>query len=768
MSKIVESVVNFGKSAQCNEFVRKCDAKWLYENIAEYPVRESDDVNYNPQKIVVDYLKEILKSKNGIIKRTYYNNDGYGRMYLKGGQNGFQNIMREYRAFLCYRNYYDLDLVNAQPSILLSVCENLKIDCYYLNKYVCFRKDLFDEIMADNKKLTKDQLKVIFISIMNGAKTGGVDKLNLSEKTTKFVKKFSKEMEDIRNVLLSREENKIFVAQAEIKKNTNIDGTAMAYYLQNQENIIIQYAKKYLTKKGYDIGALIFDGLMVRNNVPLSSSVINDLNKYILKSTNIKIEFIIKPFEVPHMPNEAELTYKDEIIVDNDEEASKIILNDMNNEIVKSENNYFYRKFPNTNIYEEDKSQGNRCTKDKLFSIISKYDIKISTANGIKDYSKNTMGCKKIVDMTFTNLPNDTDFTKKLFDLNLNKLCFLNGYYNIIDNKFYMYDNKCYTLKYVDKNYIENVDQQYINILNDKILIPILGDEYNSILRYFSRCIFGTMDKKWAVGLGARNTGKSQLTKLFELTFNNYVKVFNAENLMCMRVGGGDVAKKLSWLSPFQYCRLYLSNEMKTEDDNDKKLTLDCNQIKSISSGGDTKEIRQNYENERTIQLQGNMFLFMNELAKLSSKDATETLHQFNFNTIFVDEISEQQKKINEADTGFKYMLKDDKIKDLLNDLNIQNAFIKLLINNFGEHIKPTEDNNFDNNDDDENDKLENLFVFTLNKDDKLSCKDIKEVLKNNDIIVSASKLKIYLNKNGCENFKSGPVKGYKCLKVKL
>ena len=304
-------------------------------------------------------------------------------------------------------------------------------------------------------------------------------------------------------------------------------------------------------------------------------------------------------------------------------------------------------------------------------------------------------------------------------------------------------------------------------MLNDKILNPIMGNDKDQMLRYFSRAMFGTMDKKWAVGLGARNTGKSQITKLFELTFGNYIKVFNAENLMCMKVGGGDIAKKLSWLSPFQYCRLYLSNEMKTEDDNDKKLVLDCNQIKSISSGGDTKEIRQNYENERTIQLQGVMCLFMNELAKLSSKDATETLHQFNFKTIFVDEIKEQQKKINESDMGCKFMLKDEKLKDLLNDENIQQAFIKIIIDNYGEHIKPENDNDFDNNNDNEIDKLDDLFIFTLDKKDIVDTKIIKNLLKNNGITISPSKLKIYFNKNGADDYKNNSLRGYKGLKIK-
>ena len=40
-------------------------------------------------------------------------------MFLKKGQNGFQNMKREFRSILASNDYYDLDIKNCQPTILL-------------------------------------------------------------------------------------------------------------------------------------------------------------------------------------------------------------------------------------------------------------------------------------------------------------------------------------------------------------------------------------------------------------------------------------------------------------------------------------------------------------------------------------------------------------------------------------------------------------------------------------------------------------------------
>ena len=627
---------NFGNTAECLEFVRKERANWLLKNIDKYPARKFNDPNYDGKKICIELLKEVMKSKNGVVKRKYFNNAGLGRMYLKEGQVGFQKLMREYRAFLCYLDYYDLDIVNAQPTILLNVLYKEDYEVKYLDLYINKRDEMVKKIQELNPNLEKDSVKDIFkmkfISLINGSTYEEIKELKLDDTTEQFIKKFNKEMIEVRNYIFSKKENEIFITEAQVKKDTNIEGTAMAYFLQNHENIIIQLAKIFLKKKGYEISALVFDGLMIRNNIPLNQKMIKELNKYIYEHTKINIEFIIKDWCKVYEPPAEELILTEEIIVESDAEAKEIIMNKFNNLVVKCDGSFYIKKYPNCNIYYQDKSKNHTDTKTIIFSFVGSFDIKITSGKGYREYTKNTAGCESITTYLFKNLSNTEGFSDLLFESNLYKLCFLNGYYDIKTNLFKEYDQQTYTTKYINKNYTSNVNILAYDELNEKVINPILGydEEYKKyFFRWFSRALFGCMDKKWAVGLGNRNTGKSVLTKLFELSFDNYVEIFNSESLMSTKVGAGDVYKKLSWIVPLKNARLYLSNEMRTIDDTGKGLILDGNVIKSISSGIDTTGARQNYENESKFQIQGNMCLFMNDLCKVDPIDTKENLYQF-------------------------------------------------------------------------------------------------------------------------------------------
>ncbi len=747
---------NFGNTSECLEFVRKERANWLLKNIDTYPARKFNDPNYDGKKICIELLKEVMKSKNGIVKRKYFNNAGLGRMYLKEGQVGFQKLMREYRAFLCYLDYYDLDIVNAQPSILLSILLNEDHECKYLDLYINKRDDMVKKIQELNPNLEKDYVKDIFkmkfISLINGSTYEELKEIKLDEQTEQFIKKFNKEMIEIRNYIFSKEENQIFITEAKVKKETNIEGTAMAYFLQNQENVIIQLARIYLRKKGYDISALIFDGLMIRNNVPLNQKMLKDLNKYIYEHTKLKINFIIKEWSKVYEPNPEELNLVEEIIVESDTEAKEIIMNKFNGLIVKCDGNLYIKKYPHCNIYYQDKSPHHRDTKNLIFTFVNSFDIKIVSGKGYREYTKTTTGCELISTNIYKTLPNTEGFTDLLFESNLYKLCFLNGYYDIKSNSFKDYDQQTFTTKYINKYYTNSITLNIYDELMSKILNPILGsdtDYKKYFLRWFSRALFGCMDKKWAVGLGNRNTGKSILTKLFELSFDNYVEIFNSESLMATKVGAGDVYKKLSWIVPLKNARLYLSNEMRTIDDTGKGLILDGNVIKSISSGIDTAGARQNYENESKFQIQGNMCLFMNDLCKVDPIDTKENLYQFGFNNIFVKELTEEHLRINKDGDGAKYHLADDTVKELIKNPDIQMAFINLIINNYGENIKNIIDEDFNDDNNNPNEQILDYIEITLNKKDRVPVKDINNLLSENQIKISKSQLILFLTKKG-------------------
>ena len=84
------------------------------------------------------WLPSVLKKK-GNMKTSYkYSTKmiNCGRSYVKGF--GIQSLKKDIRGFLCSDNYFDYDMVNAHPTILLHIAKKYFPDshCTYLQKYV--------------------------------------------------------------------------------------------------------------------------------------------------------------------------------------------------------------------------------------------------------------------------------------------------------------------------------------------------------------------------------------------------------------------------------------------------------------------------------------------------------------------------------------------------------------------------------------------------------------------------------------------------------
>jgi hypothetical protein len=152
-------------------------------------------------EICKSYCKDILKSSQGLVKRVYYNREGLGRMYLKKGTNGFQTLMREYRAFLCKKDYYDIDMVNAHATILYNACLKKEIECDNLKKFVTERDLIFASLLDFDKALEKQTIKDFFISRF----FGGVGDLK------KTFKKISEKNEFSFDYLIQCDDNQVLI-----------------------------------------------------------------------------------------------------------------------------------------------------------------------------------------------------------------------------------------------------------------------------------------------------------------------------------------------------------------------------------------------------------------------------------------------------------------------------------------------------------------------------------------------------------------------------
>ena len=98
------------------------------------------------------------------VEYTYGKNHTKGRMYALN--YGIQKINREIRGCLLDNLYYDLDMINCHPTLLLNICNELNIERTHLINYVKNRDKILSEF-SERDKIPKSQCKMLFLKALN-------------------------------------------------------------------------------------------------------------------------------------------------------------------------------------------------------------------------------------------------------------------------------------------------------------------------------------------------------------------------------------------------------------------------------------------------------------------------------------------------------------------------------------------------------------------------------------------------------------------------
>ena len=91
---------------------------WMLRSIEQNKIklRPSTDPNYDPFQITANYCKKNNCFKDGNVKITYTQKRPFGGRFCTQGPS-LQNIPHEVRNTFCRDTYYDIDIVNSQPTI---------------------------------------------------------------------------------------------------------------------------------------------------------------------------------------------------------------------------------------------------------------------------------------------------------------------------------------------------------------------------------------------------------------------------------------------------------------------------------------------------------------------------------------------------------------------------------------------------------------------------------------------------------------------------
>ena len=245
------------------------------------------------------YYKASKERKyNNILKVKYFqNNNGlFGRYQAVNGLSA-QGMIREVRHTIFNDFYIDLDINNCHPVITKWLCDNLNIECQYLNEYVYNREKQIQDLIKLNPECNREYFKNAFLRVSYGC-TDSTFK-NLIKMKSEFIIKFRNEILYLQKEISERLYKFLDIntkIRIEKNKDYNYYGSTLSNICQFVENqlllIIINYLKEKIKPEQLKYSILCFDGIMLLKD-SFKKEYLTDLEQ-IFNNIGINIKLSIK------------------------------------------------------------------------------------------------------------------------------------------------------------------------------------------------------------------------------------------------------------------------------------------------------------------------------------------------------------------------------------------------------------------------------------------------------------------------------------------
>ncbi len=221
---------------------------------------------------------------------------------------GFINLRRQIRDTLCKGVYIDIDIENAQPTILHQLCEANGIVSVELKRYVERRNEYLKAIM-DTYGVNRKSAKNLFIQIIYGGSFMGWYKENGLDACFKdgivildFIDRYATEIKQIQRIISSQ--NMILhelrdKSKKKLKNTDNLDGSILSYVLQDYERRVLEVIFEYCLKNGYiknSIVSLCYDGIMILEEL-FKPEILSELKREVNEKLSLNLTFTAKEFE---------------------------------------------------------------------------------------------------------------------------------------------------------------------------------------------------------------------------------------------------------------------------------------------------------------------------------------------------------------------------------------------------------------------------------------------------------------------------------------
>ena len=252
-------------------------------------------IYYDNEKEQLMRYSELINNGIANVKYLLPKNIKLGRVLPEKGL-GLFSFRRAIRHTLSKFNFEDIDIVNAHPSILLEICLSNNIECKYIQEYVNNRDFHINDVIT-TYNVNKDDAKNLFIILLYfGSFNSWKKDKNINFKPTSFITNFTNDIKKIGEFVYNANPHLVKIIKDIKHDKKNIIGSIMSYFLQDKENIILEFIYEFCNNNGYikdDICCLCADGIMISKQL-YNPSLLTQLSNYILDKTGFNLKFINK------------------------------------------------------------------------------------------------------------------------------------------------------------------------------------------------------------------------------------------------------------------------------------------------------------------------------------------------------------------------------------------------------------------------------------------------------------------------------------------
>ena len=231
---------------ECTELVDPAMVQRLVHNCAEHI----------PEHLL-RRLRRMIRDKRFCLDNKYTAEPG---RRMRSGNSGAKDMEGVLRRLLMGEMYYDLDLVNAAPTVFYCLAEHNGLSVPALAGCIEHREAVLENLMTEQEVDRTTAKKMVTAAIYQG-----------ETHNSEFLRAIQIEARTLADELFEDESFAacLEVAQRKVKEGRNLRGSFLSAIYCHIEADLIFYAARRLQKRGIEVGALTYDGMLVRKTTPM-------------------------------------------------------------------------------------------------------------------------------------------------------------------------------------------------------------------------------------------------------------------------------------------------------------------------------------------------------------------------------------------------------------------------------------------------------------------------------------------------------------------